>query len=38
MPKNSYSISEICEQITHLPERFEQEPAEDNHFARGVKK
>jgi antitoxin YefM len=28
MPKNSYSISEICEQITHLPEQFKQEPAE----------
>jgi antitoxin YefM len=28
MPKNSYSISEIREQITRLPEQFEQEPAE----------
>jgi antitoxin YefM len=28
MPKNSYSMSEIREQITHLPEQFEQDPAE----------
>ncbi len=26
MPENVYSISEIREQITRLPERFEQEP------------
>src|SRR5260370_38720206 len=26
MPENLYSISEIREQITHLPEYFEQEP------------
>jgi antitoxin YefM len=26
MPKNIYSISEIREQITHLPEYFEQKP------------
>jgi PHD/YefM family antitoxin component YafN of YafNO toxin-antitoxin module len=28
MPKHIYSMSEICEQITRLPEQFEQEPAE----------
>jgi antitoxin YefM len=28
MPKNSYSMSEIREEITRLPEQFEQEPAE----------
>ena len=27
MPENIYSISEIREQITRLPEQFEQEPA-----------
>jgi antitoxin YefM len=26
MPENTYSISEIREEITRLPERFEQEP------------
>ena len=26
MPENTYSISEIREQITRLPEKFEQEP------------
>ena len=28
MPENIYSISEIREQITRLPEQIEQEPAE----------
>jgi prevent-host-death family protein len=28
MPENIYSISEIREQITRLPEQFEHEPAE----------
>ncbi len=26
MPENTYSISEIREKITHLPEQFEREP------------
>ena len=27
MRENTYSISEICEVITRLPEQFDQEPA-----------